>query len=105
MASPLKSPQHKQAHAGQSNTIQLTPTNKTDVASFIGGVSATTPVTGSYYQCNFQSPKHSSFYYMLEATRRINRAVLKYQGRKTNIKKAVFSNHIMEDVYRAGVGS
>src|SRR4030065_1238981 len=106
MASPRKSPQHEEAHSPQASQYPgLEITNKIDVASFVDGVTSTTPVKKSYYDCRFESPQHKSFYLILEATRRVNKAVLTYKGRKADIKRARFSRRAIQDIYEAGVMS
>src|SRR3989304_6756789 len=103
MRSPVKSPQHQQAHGQQGSYLK--PSNKLDVASFVEGVASNTPLNESYYHCHFLSSEHSVFYYILEATRRVNNATLTYQGRTADIKKAIFSSRDIQDIYRAGVMS
>ena len=90
MASPKKSPQHEKAHSPKtpSQYPKLEITNNIDVASFVGGITSSTPIKESYYNCRFESSQHKSFYLILEATRRVNKAVLTYKGRKADIKRA-----------------
>ena len=102
MASPRKSPQHQGAH-GPSPSPDLEAINKIDIASFVSGVISTAPTGSPYYNYHFESPEHTSFYYIMEGTRRVNTAVRIYQGRKTEIRKARFSNNIVQDIYKAGV--
>lgn len=103
---PAKSPQHRDAHGRGPG---LRASNKSDIASFVGGESANTP-TGDYYHCVyyhcvFQTSTHRDFYYIMESTRRINRATLTYKGRKADIKTAKFRNKEVQQIYNAGVGS
>ena len=102
MASPRKSPQHQGAH-GPSPSPDLEAINKIDIASFVSGVISTAPTGSPYYDCRFESLEHISFYYIIEGIRRVNKAVRIYQGRKTEIRKARFSNNIVQDIYKAGV--
>jgi len=107
MTSPKKSPQHERAHSLKtpSRYPKLEIINKIDVASFVGGVMSATPIKQSYYDCCFESPQHKSFYLILEATRRVNKAVLTYKGRKADIKRARFSGRTIQNIYEAGVMS